>query len=163
MDEKQPQVLTSFYSACANTYGRNIATFAFSPATPTPPPLTRPNTKAVHDHELVPCKNLRCNLRKLHLDADGPILCGLIQAFTFLVSGSIDYLSPNCFSISELIYLMTRSSVDGCHLNTQYPPLYDIWWGLAACSNLSPCRSRMGYKCPARPAEFMLTPSSSHS
>jgi len=109
-------VLTSFYSACANTYGRNIATFVFSPATPTPPPLTLPNTKAVgavHDHEFVPCKNLGRNLRKLRLDADGQILCGLIQAFTFLVSGSIDYLSPNCFSISELIYLMTRSSVYG--------------------------------------------------
>ena len=51
---------------------------------------------------------------------DDQISCGLIQAFIFLVSGSIDYLSPNCFSFSELVYLMTRSSVYGSHLNTQY-------------------------------------------
>jgi len=45
----------------------------------------------------------------------------LFRPLSFLVSGSIDYLSPNCFSISELIYLMTRSSVYGSHLNTKYP------------------------------------------
>ena len=97
---------------------------SFSPATPTPPPLTLANTKvvgAVHDHEFVPCKSLCCTLRKIRLDADGQISCGLIQAFTLLVSSSIDYLSPNCFSISELIYLMTRSSLYGSQLNTQYP------------------------------------------
>jgi len=100
------------------------------------PPLTLANMKAVgvvHDHKFVPCKSLRCTLGKLQLDSDGQISCGLIQAFTFLVSGSIDYLSPNCFSISDLIYLMTRPSLYGSHLNTQYP-LYTTF--PAVCSRL---------------------------
>jgi len=60
-------------------------------------------------------------LRKIRPYADGPISCGLIQAFTFFVSGSIDYLSPNCFSISELISLITRSSVYDLTFKIQYP------------------------------------------
>ena len=94
----------------------------FSPGTPTPPSSDTGQYEGRRRIIITNSSHVSVSVALLEpTTADGQILCGLIQAFTFLVSGSIDYLSPNCFSISDLIHLMTRSSLYGSHLNTQYP------------------------------------------
>jgi len=55
---------------------------------------------------------------------------------------SIDFLSLNCFSISELISLMTRSFMLNLILHPPASPLYDIPWALRWPAQICHCTVR---------------------
>jgi len=69
----------------------------------------------------------------------------------------IDFSSPNCFSISEPISLMTRSFMLSLTLRSPTSPLYSIPWALRWPARLSPRRSRMEYERPSQSTEFVLS------
>jgi len=54
----------------------------------------------------------------------------------------IDFLSPNCFSISELISLMTRSFMLNLILHPPTSPLYDIPRALRSPAQICHCAVR---------------------
>jgi len=67
---------------------------------------------------------------------------------------SIDFLSPNCLSNSELKSLITRSSVYKSHLTPQHP--LHTTFATVACSNLWLCRSRMEHSAHLGPLNLCL-------